>query len=81
MRLREFHERSYALNQFVDEAAQAPPVDWLAVTLAQKHFWGQVLKGTAYRNRVVVPSNSLLGETEVGQLRIAIIVNNNIFRL
>ena len=35
------------MHKFVDEGAEAPPVDWLAVALLLDDLGGQVLGGAA----------------------------------
>lgn len=71
-------ERIDASQHLVRENAQRPPVDWLTVALVEEHLGRQVLRRPA---QCVSARLTVLGETEICELQVALLVNQDVFRL
>ena len=74
-------EGRQAGEHFVNDRSQAPPVDRFSMSLAREDFWGQVLRRAAEGVRVVIVLDVLLREAEVGEFRVAVLVDEHVFRL
>lgn len=61
-----------SVDQLIDERPEAPPVDRLSMPLLPDDLRGKVLGCSANRKGVVVPSDVVLGEPEVGELDVAV---------
>lgn len=59
-------------NHLVSQDAESPPVDRLSMTFVQKHFGREVLGRATER---VCARLAVLGKPEVGQLKVALLVN------
>lgn len=64
---------------FVDEDAQSPPVDGFSVTLVEDDFWGDVLWRSANGEGPAFVQD--LGETEVRQLEVAVVADQQVLWL
>jgi hypothetical protein len=65
-------------DHFVDDTAEAPPVDGLIVTLFLDHFWGQVLGSSADRHSLFVLEVECAGEAEVSDLDVTGFVEQDV---
>ena len=72
-------EWGLAAKHFVDYATEGPPVRGLAVSLVQQDLRGQILGSAADTLGVVMAIDVLLGETEVGDLDVAIATHKDVF--
>lgn len=71
-------ERVNASDHLVGQDTESPPVHRLAVTLVEEHLGGKVLRSAA---ESVSPRFAVLSETEVSELQIAVLVNENVLGL
>ena len=67
-----------ASEHLVGEDSERPPVDRLAMAFIKEHLGGQVLRRAAQSVRARL---AILGEPEVGQLQVALLVDQNVLRL
>ncbi len=68
----------YSGDHFVDEDAQSPPVDGLAVSLVMEDFGGQILGSSTEGESPVLDD---LGESKISKLEVAIGSNQYVFWL
>ena len=68
-------------DHFVEQHAQTPPIDPESVPVVQDDLGSQVLRRTAERVRQLVIRLFDLRQTEVGQLDVALGVEQHVFRL
>jgi len=71
-------ERIDSSQHLVGEDAHRPPVDGLAMAFVEEHFGGEVLRRTAKR---ISARLAIFGEAEIGELEIALLVNENVLWL
>lgn len=71
-------ERGLADEELVEENAEGPPVDGLAVTLVTDHFGGEVFWSAT--EGVGLAIVDLLSETKVNKLEVAIGVEQDVLR-
>ena len=60
------------------EDAERPPIDGLAVALVEEDLGGEILRRATQR---VCARLAVLGEAEIGQSEVALLVNKDILRL
>ncbi len=65
-------------NHLIGQNAQGPPVDWLSVSLIQKHFRRQILGRSA---QCVSSGLTVLSKAEICQLQVAVLVDENVLWL
>ena len=71
-------------QHLIDKGAQTPPVCRLAVTNSLDNLWGEVLGRSAVRvsaSPSLVRLQALLGQTEIGDLHVALVVEKHVFGL
>ena len=71
-------ERVNASDHLVSQDAQGPPVDRLAMALVEEHLGCQVL---GRPTQSVSARLAVLGEAEVGQLQVALLINQDVLGL
>ena len=62
-------------HQLVDEAAETPPVDCLAVSLLLDDFGSHVLWGSTEGEFVLIPLYVIFGEAEISQLDVSLSID------
>lgn len=67
------------MDEFIDEGAEAPPVDGPAVALLPDHLGGQVFGGPADRKGFLFGQHVVAGKPEVGHFDVALSVDQNVF--
>lgn len=67
-------------HHFVDEGAEAPPVNGLAVALLVEYFGGEVF-GSAADGVGVIVSDVHFGEAEISEAQVALFVDEDVFGL
>ena len=68
-------------EHFVDDAAKAPPIDGLVVSLLLNDFGGEVFRSAADGHGLFVLEVEGAGEAEVGDLDVAALIKQHVFRL
>lgn len=70
-------ERRQSHHHFIDERTQTPPIHWFPMPLFIKNLRGEVLRRPADGVSIIV-SDIHLGEPEVGQSEIPVLINQDI---
>lgn len=71
-------------QHLIDEGAQTPPVCCLPVADSLDNLWGEVLRRSAVRvgaSPSLVRLQALLGQAEIGDFHVALVVEKHVFRL
>lgn len=71
----------YADDHLVDEDAECPPVESFVVSAAHDHLRREILGRAAERVRLLTVSLHNLGQTEVSQHNVAVVVQKNVLWL
>lgn len=72
-------ERRQSDHHFVDERTQAPPIHWFPMSLLVKDLRREVLRRSADGVSIIV-SDIHLGEPEVSQSEISVLIDKDILR-
>ena len=68
-------EGRQSMHQFIDEGAQAPPVDWLPMPLLLHNFRSEVLGRPADGHGLFIHLDVVPGEAKVGKFYVTIATN------
>jgi len=72
-------ERRKASDHFKYNGAQAPPVDWFAMSFLENNFGGEVLRGSADGHCVIV-LHFHLRKSEVSESQVACLIDQDVLR-
>jgi hypothetical protein len=73
------HKRRLAGEHLIYNAANAPPVHSKTMSLSVDNLWGKVLRGSTQCHGIIVSLDVFLGQSEIGQLSIPILINEDVF--